>query len=221
MEKEIYLANKPFFLKTSEASKYFNVSQNTIRKWADQGIINVIRSDSSMKAGYGHRIYDVNSYNLNKKSSVAMEINEDDSIKNNVCYCRISSVHQKDDLKRQVDFMRKKYPSYEIIKDIGSGINFKRKGLLKLIKSVINGNIRTIVIAHKDRLARFGFDLFEWLFKEYNVSLIIIDKQSFATPEQELANDLLSITHVFSCKMNGKRRYKSSKSDKSSKSNKL
>lgn len=67
--------------------------------------------------------------------------------------------------------MKEKYPSYEIISDIGNEINFKRKGLLKLIKNVIDGKIKTIVIVHKDRLARFGFDLLEWLFGEYNVSL--------------------------------------------------
>jgi len=104
--------------------------------------------------------------------------------------------------------MRSIYPSYDIITDIESGINFRRAGFLKLIKRAIDGNLSTVVVAHKDRLVRFGFELLEWLFGEYKVALVVLDKQDFKTPEQELTEDLLSIVHVFSCRANGRRKYK-------------
>jgi predicted site-specific integrase-resolvase len=205
------------FLKSNDASKFFGVSQNTVRKWADQGIIDVIRSDTSTGIGYGHRSYDVNSY---KKNTQIKKRNDNSVIprpaaspNKGVCYCRVSSSHQKDDLKRQTDYMRTLYPTFDIISDIGSGINFRRAGLLKLIKRAIDGNLTNVVVAHKDRLVRFGFELLEWLFAEYGVSLVVLDKSDFKTPEQELTEDLLSIVHVFSCRANGRRKYKSDKSE--------
>jgi predicted site-specific integrase-resolvase len=201
------------FLKSNDASKFFGVSQNTVRKWADQGIIDVIRSDTSTGIGYGHRTYDVNSYKKNtqarKQNSIVHMQQPDTRVIKGVCYCRVSSSHQKDDLKRQVEYMRSNYPTYDVITDTGSGINFKRAGFLKLIKRAIDGNLTHVVVAHKDRLVRFGFELLEWLFAEYKVSLVVLNQQNFKTPEQELTDDLLSIVHVFSCRANGRRKYKS------------
>lgn len=215
----------PKFLKSEEASKYFGVSQNTIRRWGDQNLINVIRTDTSSGSGYGHRRYDVSSYKKNtenistnaKEENVTGEIPKtNQNLSSTVCYCRVSSVKQKDDLKRQTEFMQEKYPTYEVITDIGSGINFKRAGLLKLIKRAISGNLKTVVVAHKDRLARFGFELIEWLLNEYNVELVVLDKENFKTPESELAEDLVSIIHVFSCRINGRRKYKTESSGSTS-----
>ena len=79
--------------------------------------------------------------------------------KRNICYCRVSTSSQKEDLERQVEFFRCKYPNHEIIKDIGSGLNFKRKGFNSILDFAIKGDIGEVVVTHKDRLGRIGFEL--------------------------------------------------------------
>jgi predicted site-specific integrase-resolvase len=103
--------------------------------------------------------------------------------------------------------MQAQYPNFTIIKDFGSGLNFKRKGLLKLLQGAIEGDFQTIVVSHRDRLTRFGFDIFQWLFDYYRVKLVVLDP-NIGSKEQELCKDLLSVIHVFSCRANGARRYK-------------
>jgi predicted site-specific integrase-resolvase len=105
--------------------------------------------------------------------------------------------------------MKKRYPNHEIIKDIGSGINFKRKGLRKIIKLAISGKVKELVVAYKDRLTRFGYDLIEDLIKEYsNGKIKIIKEKENEEPEIELAKDVLQIMNVFNAKINGMRKYK-------------
>ncbi|MCP4115886.1 MAG: IS607 family transposase, partial [Desulfobacteraceae bacterium] len=124
-----------------------------------------------------------------------------------ICYCRVSSYKQKDDLNRQVDLMREKYPDAKVIKDIGSGLNFKRKGLKAILEQAIKGDSVNLYIAHKDRLCRFGFDLIEWILKRNNGKIVVLNEIDLS-PEQELTQDLLSILHVFSCRMHGLRSYR-------------
>jgi predicted site-specific integrase-resolvase len=123
------------------------------------------------------------------------------------CYCRVSSPKQRENLKRQIQFMREQYPEAEVIKDIGSGLNYKRKGLKTLLGRAMRGEQLEIVVAHKDRLARFGFELIEWIIQQ-SCGRIVVLKQTNLSPEQELTNDLLSILHVFSCRMHELRNYK-------------
>jgi len=104
--------------------------------------------------------------------------------------------------------MIKKYPSYEIIEDIGSGINFNRKGIRKIIKLGIEGKINKLVVAFKDRLTRFGFELIEDLIKEYsNGEIIIENEKEEKEPKEELVDDVLQILNVYTAKMNGLRKY--------------
>jgi len=178
-------------LPSRKATEILGVHQNTLRHWADNGKIKHIRTPT------GQRLYDV--YSLTGKSVVGRR----------VCYCRVSSYKQKDDLARQVEFMRVRYPEHEIIKDIGSGLNFKRKGLKALLESANSGNIKEVVVAHKDRLSRFGVDLIRWIIENHGGKLVVLDniKQS---PEQELTRDLFTILHVFSCRLHGLRNYRDS-----------
>ena len=105
--------------------------------------------------------------------------------------------------------MQKRYPNHLLIEDIGSGLNFNRRGLRKIIKYAINGKIEEVVIAYKDRLARFGFELIEDLIKEYsNGKIIIIHKNNDLGPEEELVKNMLQIMNIFTAKMNGFRKYK-------------
>ena len=105
--------------------------------------------------------------------------------------------------------MMEKYPTHIVISDIGSGINFKRRGLIKIIDLAIENKINEIVVAYKDRLTRFGFELIEHIINKYsNGEIIILNKNVSLEPEAELMKDVLQIMNVFIAKMNGMRKYK-------------
>ena len=124
-----------------------------------------------------------------------------------VGYCRVSTPSQKDDLQTQVEnvktYMYAKGYEFEIIQDIGSGINYKKKGLKTLIDKICSGEISKIVILYKDRLIRFGFELIEYLCEIYNVEIEIIDSTELSK-EQELSDDLIQIITVFANRLYGK-----------------
>ena len=146
-------------------------------------------------------------YNLNKY------IQDNNIIINQkkfICYCRVSSQKQKEDLQRQINVMKEKFPNHIIISDIASGLNFKRKGLIDIINMAIKNEVEEIVISYKDRLARFGYDLIEIILKEHsNATIKILNKKEEKTTEQELTEDIISIMNVYVAKINGLRKYKS------------
>jgi len=123
-------------------------------------------------------------------------------------YCRVSSDKQKDDLQRQVEAMEARFPGYQVFTDVASGLNYKRKGLSRLLERAQSGAIEEVVVAHRDRLARFGVELIEWILRRANARLIFLDQTTKQNSNEELAEDLLAVVHVFSCRLNGKRRYK-------------
>ena len=105
--------------------------------------------------------------------------------------------------------MTNKFPNHTLIEDIGSGINFNRKGLRRIIKLAISGQIEELVVAYKDRLTRFGFELIEDLIKEYsNGRILVLNQNKKIEPEEELIKDMLHIMNIFVAKMNGLRKYK-------------
>jgi len=120
----------------------------------------------------------------------------------------VSSYKQKDDLERQIEnvktYMIAKGYSFDIITDIGSGINYNKKGLNELIDLITNTEVEKIVILYKDRLLRFGFELVENLCEKYGTTIEIIDNTE-KTEEQELVEDLIQIVTAFSCRLQGKR----------------
>jgi predicted site-specific integrase-resolvase len=185
---------------TGQFGKLIKKSVKTLQRWDRENILKPeIRTQSNRRL-YSHNQY-LNYFNLSNNS-----------IKKNIIYIRVSSNNQKNDLKSQKDFLSKFTLNMglsinEIYEDIGSGLNYKRKNFLKLIKEVINGEINSIVIAHKDRLIRFGFDFFEWLCNEYNTKIYIINDEKLS-PQEELCKDLTSIIHVFSSRLYGLRKYK-------------
>ena len=125
---------------------------------------------------------------------------------NIVCYCRVSSAKQRGDLNRQVAQMRDLYPDAEIVTDVAGGLNWQRRGLLSILERLHRGDKLDVVVAHRDRLARFGFELIEWLVVQ-NGGAVLVLNQSDASPESELTEDLLAILHTFSCRIHGLRRY--------------
>lgn len=102
--------------------------------------------------------------------------------------------------------MQSLYPDAEIIKDIGSGINFKRKGLQTLLDRLMQGDKRELIVACGDRLARFGFELIQYMVEQNGGQIVVLDN-TVHCPESELTSDLLCILHVFSCRMHGLRKY--------------
>lgn len=203
--------NESKFLSTSQAATFFNVSPNTIRSWDKHGYIKTIRLNGSP---YGQRRFDISSFNGTSRQIInEHSIIPTNNVKKGIIYCRVSSKHQIPDLERQIQKLQTLYPTYEVIKDVASGINFKRPGFLKLFQRAISRDFNEIVVAHRDRFTRFGFEFFEWLFQQFEISFVVLDNSNFKTPEQELSEDLLSIIHIFSCRQNGKRKYKIQKND--------
>jgi putative resolvase len=123
-------------------------------------------------------------------------------------YCRVSSNKQKDDLERQVanmqTYLLAQGKPFKVITDIGSGINYKNKGLLELIDLISQNKVEKVVVLYKDRLLRFGYELVEYIASLYDCTIEIIDTTE-KTEEQELVEDMIQILTVFSAKLQGKR----------------
>jgi len=112
--------------------------------------------------------------------------------------------------------MRSKFPDYTIIQDVASGINWKRKGLKTILEFAMSGKLEELVVAYRDRLCRFGFELIQWILETNGCKLMVLD-ETIQTKEEELTNDLLSIIHIFNCRQMGMRRYKKEKKEKKAK----
>lgn len=187
--------NNDKYISPRHITKQFNITSGTLRLWAENGKIRYIRPNKT-----GGRLYNTN--------DVEQIFGSNSAFKNQktICYARVSSSHQKQDLERQETFLKQKYPDAIIIKDIGSGLNWKRKGFNSLLEQIIAGDIQEVVVTYKDRLCRFGIELIEWLFKKFNVKLVVlsqdIDQKDIS---RELAEDLLAITTVFVARNNGLR----------------
>lgn len=185
------------FVPLRKAVEFLGLSPNTLRKYADEGKL------KSIKNAAGQRLYDIESYIRGFRER---QPNGDSIRTATVCYCRVSSSKQRDDLARQVAYMQSLYPESEIIKDIGSGLNFKRKGLQALLDRLLRGDKLTLIVACRDRLARFGFELIQYLVEQNGGKIMVLD-QAVHCPSSELTQDLLSILHIFSCRMHGLRKY--------------
>jgi predicted site-specific integrase-resolvase len=181
------------FVNMKVAKKILGLSISTLRNYEKEGKIECIKTEN------GWRKFNVKKYLLDNK----IEIKEE--IKKNYIYCRVSSYDRKEDLQRQVDFLKNKYPTYEVITDIGSGINFKRKGLKKLIKIAIANELKEVVVTYKDRLCRIGYDLIEFIFKDYSNAKIIIENTKEKNINEEITEDLIEIITVYSSKLHGRR----------------
>ena len=148
------------------------------------------------------KVGNISKYNLGKYI-LDNKIEIQKSTKKKICYCRVSSRKQEGDLERQIEIMKINYPEYEIITDIGSGLNLKRKGLEKIIDMSIKGEIEEVIVTYKDRLARFGYDLIEMILKKYsNAKITIINKNEKQTSDEELVKDIISIMNVYVAKIN-------------------
>ena len=196
---------KANFITSSQAVKLTSLHPHTLRKYADNDQIKCYKTPS------GIRKYDRQS--LEKFCNPTLVVHQNSSTsKQNFVYARVSSKKQMDDLVRQSDFLRShspEYASYTAISDIASGINFKRKGLQTILDCCLHGTIGEVVVAHRDRLCRFGFELMQILIEKAGGKITVLNNDGNKSSEQELSEDLLSIVHIYSCKQMGKRSYKS------------
>ena len=189
-------------LSIGKFSKESGLSISTLRRWDKEGSLKPY-----FVSGKGTRYYSIEQLHSLQNKAISTSTN---SAKKTIGYCRVSSNKQKDDLVRQIDnvksYMIAKGYQFEVISDIGSGINYNNKNLNLLI-SMIN-EVERIVVLYKDRLVRFGFELIENICKQFDVTIEIIDN-SEKTEEQELVEDLVQIITVFGAGLNGKRANKS------------
>jgi putative resolvase len=183
-------------------AKEIGVTTTTLRNWHKNGELIPSKITNGGTRYYSHE-------QLSRYSGVFGDKN-----KITIGYCRVSSNKQRDDLNRQVEnmklYLNSKGNPYEIIEDIGSGINYNKKGLNKLIHMIVSHKAEKVVVLYKDRLLRFGFELIENISKLYDCKIEIIDNTE-KTEEQELVEDLIQIVTVFSCRLQDKRANKAKK----------
>ena len=199
-------------LSIGKFAKSLGVSIQTLRNWDKEG---KLKPTYVTENGYRYYSEDL----LNKFRNIK---NVNKIKKKNILYARVSTKNQKDDLDRQVDNLKQyaysKGYSFEIITDIGSGINYKKEGLLKMINLVECGEVDRIIVLYKDRLIRFGYDLIEYICKLNDTKIEIVDNSTISK-EQELTEDLIQIVTVFANKLYGARSKKTINLIKSIKEN--
>lgn len=172
------------------------VSVDTIRRWEREGKIKSVRTDG------GHRRYKLGDF-------------VEQAAGKTIAYARVSSHDQKSDLDRQ-DAVLSAYCiamgwSYEVIRDLGSGMNYRKKGLTRLITTLLDGEVARLVITHKDRLLRFGSELVFAICEYHGAEIIILNRKEDATFEEDLASDVLEVITVFSARLYGSRSSKNKK----------
>lgn len=186
----------------NEFSKILGVSAQTLRNWDNSGKLHPHHTSSNGYRYYSHE-------QLNQVMNI--KLNLDRKV---IGYCRVSSNKQRVDLERQIQNMKTYLTAqgrpFEIISDIGSGINYKKKGLKELLKLITQNKVDKVVVLYEDRLLRFGYELVEYLASLYNCEIEIIDNTE-KSEQQELVEDLVQIITVFSCKLQGKRANKAKK----------
>ena len=181
-------------------TKIYGISSTTLRNWAESGKIKFIRPHKGRRLYHKEDILRVFGQTETKDQTQTQKKNT------RILYARVSSAHQTEDLERQIQFLRSKYPDDSIIRDIGSGLNWKRKGLETILEQIYQGHISEVVVAYKDRLCRFGFELFEWICQKHNTKILVLNPVAETEDRtKELAEDLFSIVTVFVAKNNGLR----------------
>lgn len=186
-------------MKIGEAAKYLGYRVQTLQKWDREGKLKPASRTKTNRREYTKAQLDL---------FLGRKIQSDRKI---YAYCRVSSPSQKSDLLNQRKLLElycanKGYVSVEYIEEIGGGLNFNRKRLQQIFSDVQKGLVSNIIVTHKDRLCRFGFDFLNFVCAENNCSLEVINAET-TSPEQEVTEDLMTIIHCFSSRLYGLRKY--------------
>lgn len=184
------------YYSSKTVTQILGVTAQTLRNWDREGKLKPAYVKSN-----GYRYYSEESilaYTQERKTKKNLNV---------IGYARVSSKKQSDDLERQVNniknYISSKYETFDIITDIGSGIDYNKPGLKKLIEKINKKEVDLIIVLYKDRLLRFGFELVEYFAELNNVKIEVLDKID-KNQDQELVEDLVQIIKVFSCKLQGK-----------------
>lgn len=174
------------YIPPQEAKRRFGFHPKSLNRWALEGKIDHITSPG------GHYRYSVDSLEQLTSGTDDRKI---------VLYARVSTHTQKEGLNSQIDYISRAYPQQKVIAETGSGMNFKRKKFIEIMDAVHRREIKLIVVAHKDRLVRFGFDFVEWFCNINNCSIEVLNA-SYKTPHAELMDDFMSVIKSFAYKHN-------------------
>jgi excisionase family DNA binding protein len=183
------------YLTAREASKHYKVTQPHLRKLAREGKIPVVKTIG------GHYRY------------VISDTKQEDKPEHKECfiYARVSSKKQSSDLERQSNRLQSNFKNYTLITDIGSGINFKRKGFTQILELLFQRKVKKVVVTHGDRFSRIGFEFFQWLFEQFDATLEVMFKSTKPNPTEELATNLMEIITVYTSRYYGTRRHQNLK----------
>lgn len=180
------------YLTPQQVYKQFGYHPRSLAEWADQGKIICVKSPG------GHRRYPLSSLENMKANTDTRTI---------VLYARVSTRGQMDALQSQIIYLGEHYPGSELVKDVASGMNWKRKNFVRLMERVAAKEVKTIVIGHKDRLCRFGFEFVEWFCNLNGCNIVVLDNTKLS-PHEELMQDFVSIMHCMSSRLYFLRAYK-------------
>lgn len=186
--------------KVGEAAKRVGRSVKTLQRWDRTGVLTACRTAT------GRRYYTDTQIRQALRQPIAT------AEKGTVAYCRVSSHAQKPDLRNQRAALEtycnaKGYTDVSYIEEVGGGMNFRRKGLRALLQGAHDGTVGKIIVAHKDRLARFGFEHLVWECEQFGCVVEVLNNETLS-PEQEMVQDLMTVVHCFSSRLYGLRNYK-------------
>ena len=184
----------------SQFAKQVGVSIKTIQKWDRIGVLPAKRTITNRR------------YYTDEDLALALGLPRMQKDRRTVAYCRVSSQAQQPDLQNQKAALQEYCEQSGIqvdewIMEVGGGLNFERKQFLKLVDAILAGEVACVVLAHQDRLARFGYKLLVYLCRTHRCKLVVMNTETLS-PEQELVQDLITITHCFSSRLSGLRNYR-------------
>jgi len=194
------------FVKPAAAEKHFGVERRTLKKWVRAGHIKSVRPGN-----VGPWLFDISGTapaagdpGTGAGAGSDSDEPEPELEREDVIYARVSTRKQLGHLTTQIAGLQAKHPGCRVFKDCASGLNFKRKGLQALLQLAAQGRVRSVHVAYRDRLCRFAYELVEFVLGQHGAT-IVVDADDAQSPEQDLADDVLSVITVFGARLYGKR----------------
>ena len=188
-------------LNARKASQLLGVTVKTLQRWEREGkLIPVGRTETNRRRYTEAQLL---AHMGRRSAPVATRT---------IAYCRVSSSAQRPDLANQRAVLEeftaaRGLANVEFIEEVGGGLNFERKRFVSLMDAVGRGEVATLVVAHRDRLTRFGFEWFAHYATSHGCELLVLNQQRLS-PEQEMVQDLMTIVHCFSSRLYGLRNYR-------------
>lgn len=203
------------YLSTKNAADHYGVCPDTLRRWAATGKVKTTRTPGG---NYRYWVPDQNTPTdlitatvTDTDTDTAMAHPSNDS-RVDIIYTRVSNAGQRHDLEKQARCLLEAYPRATVVQDIGSGLGFNRRGLQTVLEQICLGQCRRVIVAHRDRISRFSFELFEWICKRHNAEIVVInddspDGKAWRPPRDEVVEDMMTVMHTFSNRLYGNRKF--------------